>query len=72
MQALRIHGSVETLSRGLNGRLDALLAEREQRVRAEAAAEVERLRLAALVRGHEPARPEAIIHEIHHDPLKGE
>ena len=61
IQSLRTHHEIERLGRGLNGRLDALLAEREARVRAEAAIETERLRASNLGTLGGSQRPEPIV-----------
>lgn len=61
IRVLRTEAAVEHVGRGMNGRLDALLVERELRVRAEHAAELERLRVAALGALAQPVRPEGLI-----------
>ncbi len=64
IQVLRTQHQVTELSRGLNGRLDQLLVEREQRVRAEHLAIAERERLAGLAGLVQSSRPDPIMRQI--------
>lgn len=61
IRQLRTEAMVRDVGRTLNGRLDLLLSERELRLRAEHAAELERIRTAALAGLAQPSRPEGLI-----------
>ena len=64
LQVQKIARDVGEVKNQLNGRLDQLMAEREQRVRTETAAALERERVAALLRGAGPGRADPVIREV--------
>jgi hypothetical protein len=61
VRVIRAEAAVHDVGRALNGRLDMLLQEREARVRAEHAAELERVRASAAGRLGLSSRPEGVI-----------
>lgn len=61
VRLLRCEAKVEGVGRGLNGRLDLLLLERERRMQAEHAVEMEKIRTSALSGLTRIDRPEGKI-----------
>jgi hypothetical protein len=64
VEVIRSRASIQDIGRAMNGRLDRLLVETEQRVRAEALAEVERLRAHAAAGLVAATRPEPIVRRM--------
>lgn len=72
LQAYRTRTDLAVVKAQVNGRLDQLLREREERLRAEAALHMAAIHAAKLAGPPTVDRPEPIIREITPDEPKGE